>query len=125
MSGCIAISLGDVTGVGPEVTLKALASELGRDTTRYLIFGDLEVIQRFDRTLGLGLPVGGSERICVRNPLSKPLPEKIEPGAAEVARGALAWLRDAARVCLAGEADGLVTAAVNKEEIIRTGEKLV
>ena len=29
MTGWIGISLGDVTGVGPEVTLKALAAEAG------------------------------------------------------------------------------------------------
>ena len=34
MTGWIAISLGDVTGIGPEVTLKALAGEAETDDTR-------------------------------------------------------------------------------------------
>src|SRR5688572_15098147 len=46
-------------------------------------------------------------------------------GAPEAARAALAWLREGARLCLAGEADALVTAPVNKEAIIRTGEPFV
>ena len=40
MTGWIAISLGDVTGIGPEVTLKALAEETKSDDTRYLLIGD-------------------------------------------------------------------------------------
>ena len=40
MTGFIGISLGDATGIGPEVTLKALAAELPGDDTRYLILGD-------------------------------------------------------------------------------------
>ncbi|MCI0747307.1 MAG: 4-hydroxythreonine-4-phosphate dehydrogenase PdxA [Verrucomicrobia subdivision 3 bacterium] len=125
MSHCIAISLGDVTGVGPEVALKALASELKRHSSRYLILGDPALIQRLDRKLELGLPLDRSEPISVRNPLSHPLPEKIEPGAADAARAALAWLREGAKACLEGEADALVTAPVNKEAIMRAGEKFV
>jgi 4-hydroxy-L-threonine phosphate dehydrogenase PdxA len=39
MTGWIAISLGDVTGIGPEVTLKALAAEAQSDDARYLLIG--------------------------------------------------------------------------------------
>ncbi|MDB6022692.1 MAG: hypothetical protein JWQ04_2549, partial [Pedosphaera sp.] len=37
MIGCIGISLGDVTGIGPEVTLKALAAEAHAAEMRYLL----------------------------------------------------------------------------------------
>ena len=40
MTGWIGISLGDITGIGPEVTLKALAVEAKADDTRYLLIGD-------------------------------------------------------------------------------------
>ena len=40
MTGWIGISLGDITGIGPEVTLKALAVEAQADDTRYLLIGD-------------------------------------------------------------------------------------
>ena len=42
MKNWIGISLGDITGIGPEVTLKALASELPADEARYLLIGDTE-----------------------------------------------------------------------------------
>ena len=40
MTGWIGIALGDVTGIGPEVALKALAAEAPTDDTRYLLIGD-------------------------------------------------------------------------------------
>ena len=40
MPPCIAIALGDVTGIGPEVTLQALAEDLDQDDTRYVLLGD-------------------------------------------------------------------------------------
>ena len=40
MTGWIGISLGDVTGVGPEVALKAAAAEAGRTNAKYLFIGD-------------------------------------------------------------------------------------
>src|SRR5262245_54484378 len=49
----IGISLGDVTGIGPEVTLKALAA--GSDDTQYLLIGDVEHVERLNRKLGLNL----------------------------------------------------------------------
>ena len=43
MKNWIGISLGDATGVGPEVALKAIAAEAGQDETRYLLIGDPKI----------------------------------------------------------------------------------
>src|SRR3954454_14383695 len=51
----IGISLGDVTGIGPEVALKALAEARGADETRYLLIGDLQHIHELNRKLGVNL----------------------------------------------------------------------
>ncbi|HWD21278.1 MAG TPA: 4-hydroxythreonine-4-phosphate dehydrogenase PdxA [Verrucomicrobiae bacterium] len=127
MTGWIAIALGDVTGVGPEVTLKALAAEAAADDTRYLLIGDLDLVEALARRLGLGLEL---RRFCaptdpgrffVHNPLSEPLPADLPPGSPTAARAAVAWLTDGAQRCLRHEMDALVTAPVNKEAIMRTG----
>ena len=55
MRGWIGISLGDVSGIGPEVTLKALASHSAPGSTRYLILGDRKVIQQTIQRFGLGI----------------------------------------------------------------------
>ena len=57
MTGWIGISLGDITGIGPEVTLKALSVEAKADATRYLLIGDAEHARRLNEQLGLRLPL--------------------------------------------------------------------
>jgi 4-hydroxythreonine-4-phosphate dehydrogenase len=98
----IAIALGDPTGIGPEVTAKALAAELPRDDTRYIIFGDHPLVR--------GLK---SERVRLH-----PVENASAPAAAAVAA-----LKAGAEMCLRGEAKALVTAPVSKEAIIRAGYK--
>lgn len=123
----IGIALGDVTGIGPEVTLKALAAEAARTDSRYLLVGDGGWLERLKRQLALELPLerfagwDTPARLLVCNPLPEPLPESLPPGDPRAARAAVAWLETAARMCLRGELDALVTAPVNKESIVRAG----
>ena len=122
----IGIALGDVTGIGPEVTLKALREELPKDDTRYLLIGDEGHIRELDRQLQQNLPFtspnSGNGRISIYNPLRDPLPLKLEKGAPAAARGAVAWLKEAAERCLRGDLAAMVTAPVNKESISRLGQ---
>lgn len=127
----IGISLGDVTGIGPEVTLKALAAQLPANDSRYLIIGDTKLVRKLNARLGLNLeladyaPTHSSGRIQLLNPLPEALPDDLPPGSPLAARASLTWLTEGARRCLSGELEGLVTAPVNKESIIRLGEHFV
>jgi 4-hydroxythreonine-4-phosphate dehydrogenase len=128
MSLRIGIALGDVTGIGPEVALKALASAAGPDHARYLLIGDPGWLQRLNHRFGLNLPLQhfaagweAREAFSVLNPLDAPLPETLPPGDALAARAAVAWLEAGARMCLRKELDALVTAPVNKASIVRAG----
>ena len=125
----IGISLGDLTGIGPEVTLKALAAELGANDTRYLILGDPTYFQPLNAKLGLDIrPFTGYEssgRIFLLDPRDAALPEHLESGSPIAARAALDWLRDAAKRCLLQEVAGMVTAPLNKESVIRSGQPFV
>ena len=119
-TGVIAIALGDPAGVGPEVALKAVASELNADAARYLLIGDEALVQSLNQQLGLRLDIRAKaeagSRISVVNPLPEVAPHSspFTPRSAEAARAALAWLKHGAEFCLRGEADALVTAPVNK-----------
>lgn len=124
MPGCIAITIGDVTGIGPEVTLKALAAEISLDDCRYVLIGDTKLLGHLNSRLGLRLSLDGP-RITIANPLPRPIPFDLQAGASEAAAAALAWLRAGAEDCLSGQANALVTAPVNKEAIMRAGEKFV
>ncbi len=123
----LAIALGDPAGIGPEVSLKAIASELSLDEESYLLVGDEDLALQLNECLRLSLPLarhraGETARIQVFNPAER-LATVPVAGSPEAARAALAWLRHGAERCLRGECSALVTAPVNKEAIIRSGEK--
>lgn len=123
MAAALGICLGDVTGIGPEVALRALAAELPRDNTRYVIFGDSAVAWALKQRLGL--PDGVLDRLEFRNAHEGDLSPDLPRGAAAAAHAAMAWLKDAAACCLRGELVGMVTAPVNKEAIVRAGYDFV
>ena len=124
----IGIALGDVTGIGPEVALKALAVELRKPAdVQYTIIGDSDIVQALNRQLALDLPFEVTNTkpppgtISFINDLGEPLPSDLRQGAPEAARSAVAWVKAGAERCRRGELDALVTAPVNKEAIIRAG----
>ena len=131
MTSWMGVSLGDLTGVGPEVTLKALALEPPTDPTRYLLIGDAAHARRLNEQLGLKLPlqtyVGKDEpgRFFLCQPLPDALPEGLSAGSPVAARAAVTWVREGAERCLRGELDALITAPVNKEAIVRGGQPFV
>jgi 4-hydroxythreonine-4-phosphate dehydrogenase len=122
----IGIAIGDVTGVGPEVALKAVAAESKNDQAEYVFIGDEDLLQELNRRLSLRLPLkkisssGDEGKFFITNPFPKKLPQKLPAGSAVAA---VAALRDGAERCLRGELDAMVTAPVNKEAIIRAGFK--
>jgi 4-hydroxythreonine-4-phosphate dehydrogenase len=129
MTRWLGISLGDVTGVGTEVALKAINAEAGLDDFRYLLIGDQNVLRKLNTNLALDLPLtpfsgySGSGRFFVVDPLNGKLPAENATGSEAVARASVAWLREGAERCLRRELDALVTAPVNKESIIRAGQQ--
>jgi 4-hydroxythreonine-4-phosphate dehydrogenase len=131
MKGWIGICLGDITCIGPEVTLKALASDAEGDSTKYLLIGDAQHIRALNQRLGINLPLqtyGGqkdSGRVFIASPSAEALPADLMEGSPAAARAAVAWLADGAQRCLRHELDALVTAPVNKESIVRAGHPFV
>jgi len=131
MTGWIGISLGDVTGVGPEVALKAVAAEAPNDGVNYLLIGGANHLQRLNQKSGLNLPLKTfsnyteAGRFFIADPLAGTLPENLPAGHPQAADASVIFLRDGAERCLRRELDALVTAPVNKASIIRAGHKFV
>lgn len=123
----IGISIGDIGGIGPEVSLKAVAAELAADDSRYLLIGDSRHIRGLNAALGLSLPLqddpgaNASARVSILQALPEALPEGLPAGAPQAARAAFEWVKTGALRCLGGELDALVTAPVNKASIVRAG----
>ena len=131
MTGWLGITLGDVTGIGPEVTLKALAAGATADDWRYLLIGDADWIRRVNQRLQLNLPLqnlAGRDnpgRFFIANPLKDPLPAALVSGSPVASRAAVAWLKEAAQRCLTHELHAMVTAPVSKASIVRSGQPFV
>jgi 4-hydroxythreonine-4-phosphate dehydrogenase len=120
----IAISLGDPSGIGPEVTaeaVRALRAELSP-----LVYGDPILFERHFRgsrlpVVGGGepLPAGGALVAVTHLPASAARPGKPAPvaGAAQ-----LAFLEDAFAAVVRGDAAALCTAPVSKAQVARFEE---
>jgi 4-hydroxythreonine-4-phosphate dehydrogenase len=129
MSGWLGITLGDPSGIGPEVALKALLIlSRNRDDFKYLLLGDTKSLTNLNDWLGIKLPLHPwSENIAF--PEAKffytqagpQLPSPLTHGSPVAAESAMAALTAGAQRCLAGELQGIVTAPVNKESIIKLG----
>jgi 4-hydroxythreonine-4-phosphate dehydrogenase len=115
----LVLTMGDPAGVGPEVALKALAdSGIGALCDLSLV-GDPSAILQWSRLLSLDAPgvvVDCGARAGVVEP-GRPTPQG--------ARAALASIETAARLCISGDADAMVTAPVSKDAIASTGVPFV
>lgn len=114
---CIAISLGDPAGVGPEVTLKALNDPEIAALAEFLIVGDQSVLDETQQSLGLPSPAA---KVVDLGMLKD---EGFETGkiSAACGRAAVEYVRRAAELCVAGKADAMTTAPVNKEAVTLSG----
>jgi len=127
----IGIAIGDTTGIGPEVTLKALATAVADNSTRFVLIGNSDHLRDLNRRLGLRLPLlpfrntQNHGRFFVLDPHPASFPAGLPPGAPIAARAAIECLTVGAQLCLRQELDALVTAPVNKESIIRSGQPFV
>ncbi len=135
MTQPLIITMGDPTGVGPEIILKALlAGEFDDSARPLLVAGDLNVLQRaarvFDQpatvtpAVGLGShQVRLGERILAVQALSDLPAADLRPGSPDRAcgRAMVDYIEWACARCRAGEAAAMVTAPINKAAIRAAG----
>lgn len=126
----LAITIGDVAGVGPEIIVCALADPAVRERIDPVVFGPAEVLQRAAKLVGAPLDfrrvTRASERpeagiACID--ASGVDASAIRPGAVDPRAGEIAYqsLRAAITAALAGDVDGIVTAPLNKLALHRAG----
>ncbi len=112
----IIITMGDPSGIGPEVTLRTLASPGISGLANFLVIGDHSVIDRAGRRLGIKLkaPLLDLNNVSQSN---------FSYGEARPAFGkaAMQYLDKALELIKAGEAGCLVTGPVNKSSIRSAG----
>jgi len=130
----LALTIGDPSGIGPEVVAKALQDRSIYDIMRPVLLGTPGVIENAVRA------VDSSDKVVGVSSASE---AQGQPGTIEVlspgnwndtqfplgkhdaGSGAAShlWVETAAKMCMAGEVEGMVTAPVNKESWHMGGSK--
>ena len=117
-SPLLVISLGDPAGIGYEVTLKALKS-LGRGRGRVLAVGSFEMLEKANRRFRTGLKLRQvAPHEASRIVLDNQIPVlSVGNSAYSGGRMAIESVNRAVDLCLAGLANALVTAPLNKARV--------
>jgi 4-phospho-D-threonate 3-dehydrogenase / 4-phospho-D-erythronate 3-dehydrogenase len=127
----IGITMGDPAGVGPEIIMKSLAHAELYDRCRPLVIGDAGRLRQAGKIVGVNLAV---------NAVAKPADGKYKPVAVDViniavvppdlpfgklspagGEAAYRFVECAAKLAMAGEADAICTAPLNKEALHAAG----
>ena len=127
----IGITMGDPSGIGPEVVLKAVAEEEVRDVCHPIIIGNAEVLAHNARTLDLQCGyeiVRQGERLPAKPkaPIIFHLDNLngfVEPGIESgiAGKAAASYIEAAVNLCAAGEIDAMATAPINKRALFLGG----
>ena len=122
----LALTLGDPSGIGPEVVVKALADPQVNDSARMFVVGTEQSVRQAVAETGIDISVE-----CIAEPAETPDSAEVVPvlsvgdyedvefpqgkHSSDSGRASHEWVETSAKMCLAGEIDAMVTAPVNKE----------
>jgi 4-phospho-D-threonate 3-dehydrogenase / 4-phospho-D-erythronate 3-dehydrogenase len=129
----LAITMGDPSGIGPEIVLKALSDPALVERCRPLVVGDRQILERAMAWNGVpslpivpvGRPAAGAYEPGIVTLMA---PQPVDPDACPVGRisavsggAAVAYVERACDLCLEGAAAAMVTAPIHKDAIHRAG----
>lgn len=112
----IIITMGDPSGIGPEVAMKSLASPEVRGLANFLLIGDSGVVKRLNKDMGLSLE-------CRFDDMRNVSAAGFVYGKCGAAYGAasMQYIDRALELSAGGRAGALVTAPVNKSAVRMAG----
>lgn len=122
----IVITMGDPSGVGAEVTVKALATLPPPERAGFAIIGDRAVLGRAIAAADVGLEIGSGESlasgsVAVIDVPVEGLPDEFGVLSPRCGEAAYQYIRTAVELVQAGRAAGMVTAPINKEALNAAG----
>ena len=122
----LALTLGDPSGIGPEVVVKALADAEVKGSARMFVIGTERAVRQALAETSIDLPVVGIDDVTqtshdpnvisvldVGDYADVDFPQGKH--STESGRASHLWVETAAKMCLTGDVDAMVTAPVNKE----------
>jgi 4-hydroxythreonine-4-phosphate dehydrogenase len=115
----IAITMGDPTGVGPEIVVKAVSDPGVYTICNPVIVGDKGILKDVEQRSKYTMH---DTRYTILS-LSNINPKTIKPGEPDLAcgRAMATYIEKAVEMVLRGEIDALVTAPINKDVLNRAG----
>ncbi len=122
----LALTLGDPSGIGPEVVVKALADPEVNDTARMFVVGTERAVRQAASETNIDIPIERIDAPQETLDTNEVIPvlsiggyEDVEfpqgEHSVDSGRASHLWVEESAKLCLAGDIDGMVTAPVNKE----------
>lgn len=129
----IVITMGDPTGVGPEIIARALADPVIAEVCRPLVLGDRGAMERAIAVTGKSLEVRTVNAVSEEEPgahgviqllsLSALATGEMEYGKPGFAAGEAmySYIAEAARLCMSGAVAAMVTGPISKEALNRAG----
>ncbi|MFS4436623.1 4-hydroxythreonine-4-phosphate dehydrogenase PdxA [Paracoccaceae bacterium GXU_MW_L88] len=122
----IVITMGDPSGVGAEVTVKAMATLSPEERARYAVIGDRDTLERaLEATkIDLDLTEPGSAKNGALQVIHVPvdgLPGKFGVLSEACGEASFRYIEKAVELCLNKDAKGIVTAPINKEALNAAG----
>ena len=117
MSDIIGITMGDPAGVGPEISIKAVAEMSAEDRANTRIYGNRATLEKALEATGLVIDL---DKVVIDLPVEGgPLPwGKLDPRAGDAA---FRFIEKAVRDSQAGKISCIVTAPINKEALNLAG----
>ena len=117
----VAVTIGDPAGIGPEIVVRALTHDAVRGSVQAVVVGDRWVMERAMTVTGTALefsPQGPLRLLDLAN-----VDHRLQWGKLQASAGAAAgrFIERAVQEALAGRADALATAPINKEALWRAG----
>jgi 4-hydroxythreonine-4-phosphate dehydrogenase len=128
---CIAITLGDAAGIGPEVIVKTLAEPVIYDICRPVVIGDAGVLSDTVGMLKSPLKINPLEQVSsaagrpgtidVLDMKNLRTPFTVGQVSAVCGKAAMECIEKAAELAQNGDAAAMVTAPINKEAVMQAG----
>ena len=123
----VVITMGDPSGVGAEVTVKAMAALSARERAKYAVIGDLDTLERAKAAADVELPLHAYNEDATEGSVAvvhipvEGLPGKFGVLSSACGEASYQYIKRAVEMVQAGEAVGIVTAPINKEALNAAG----
>lgn len=114
----LAITIGDPAGIGPEITVKALNHQEIREKAFYKVYGSLSLLQEVCTLCHIPLSLFESPHIQIVD-IPTLSPGDVVKGRVngDCGKAAYNYIEAAIQDTMAGKADAVVTAPINKESL--------